>query len=240
MLCVSGAIRDVAQRSGIDEDRLSIVYDGIDLLRIDDGDACRGQSALGVDDGLRLLLVVASLEPCKGHRYLLEAVAKCGGELSGARIFLAGDGSQRTALETQLAELGIADKVELLGFRDDVPDLIHACDLFVLPSLDEGLGTSAIDALVAGKPVVATTSGGLPEVLRNRNCGAQHGWLVPPADADALAAAIVSALSNPDEAGRRATAGQQYARERFSQQAMVEATLAEYNRVIDDKRSGKP
>ncbi len=235
VLCVSQAIAEVAQASGIPANRVGVVYDGIDLARMATGDAARGRAALGITNETPLLLVVASLVECKGHRVLIDALPAVLRHVPQLKVFFAGEGDQRDRLAEQIAQQSLGETVHLVGFRRDVPDLIQACDLLVLPSLDEGLGTSVIDALVAGKPVVATTAGGLPEVLRNAD-GTPHGWLVSPRDPSALAAAIFDAFTSSDEARRRTAAGQAYARQHFSAEAMVEATLAEYARVIETKQ----
>ncbi len=235
VLCVSRAIAAVAEASGIPTGHLRVVYDGIDLARMASGDAARGRASLGLDDDVPLLLVVASLVECKGHRYLIEALPAVLREVPKLQVVFSGEGQQRVALTALLAEQKLSEVVQLVGFRSDVPDLMQASDLFVLPSLDEGLGTSAIDALVAGKPVVATTAGGLPEVLGNSASDTKHGWLVPPRDPMALAKAIVEALTDPIAASRLTAAGQQYAHQHFSADAMVEATLTEYARVVANK-----
>src|SRR5690606_9623026 len=98
----------------------------------------------------------------------------------------------------QAARLNLGEHVRFLGYRDDVPDLIKACDLFVFPSHMEGLGSSLIDAMLAERPIVTTTAGGIPDVIGCRSPGdVPVGWVVPPRDPQALASAIISAISSP-------------------------------------------
>ena len=118
---------------------------------------------------------------------------------------IVGDGPERGALETRIAQLGLGDRVHLLGFRTDIPELLAGCDLFVLPSLFEGLPLSILEAMAAGKAVVATAIGGNDEAVVD----GVTGLLVPPADPEALADALRTLLREPErrrrlgEAGRR-------------------------------------
>jgi glycosyltransferase involved in cell wall biosynthesis len=104
-----------------------------------------------------------------------------------AHLVIAGEGPLRTDLERQLDELRIGHAVHLLGFRDDIPRLLKTLDVFVMSSKEEGLGTSILDAMAAGVPVVATSGGGIPEVVED----GQTGLLVAVGDAEALGRAIV-------------------------------------------------
>jgi glycosyltransferase involved in cell wall biosynthesis len=240
VLCVSQAIATVAESSGIPASQLAVVYDGIDLGRMAVGDRQIGRQKLDVEGHQTVVLMVASLVECKGHSILLEAVARLRASHPNLCVVLAGEGDQRPSIEQQIAALELTPCVKLLGFRSDVPDLMQAADLVVLPSLDEGLGTSAIDALAAGKPVVTTTAGGLPEVMRNAATGELHGWLVAPGDAVALAGAVAQALAQPDVAARRTAAGHAFVHQHFSAAAMVEATLAEYAEILQQNSSATP
>ena len=108
-----------------------------------------------------IVLTVARLDPQKGHRYLLAAAT----EVPEAVFALVGEGGERAALENQARTLGVAERVRFLGHRDDVPELLAACDLFVLPSLYEGLPLSVLEAMAAAKPVVATAIDGTTEAV---------------------------------------------------------------------------
>jgi glycosyltransferase involved in cell wall biosynthesis len=133
-----------------------------------------------------LILSMARLAPGKGLEYLIEAAASLPPELSGARIAIAGDGPARTAIERLAEERGVGERVILLGFREDVGDLLAACDIVALPSLREGLSIALLEAMSAGKPIIATSIGSHVEVASQ----AEIALLVPPADSGSLAAAI--------------------------------------------------
>jgi glycosyltransferase involved in cell wall biosynthesis len=175
--------------------------------------------AAGVpDSGLRaelvrgrpdyIVLTPARLHPQKGHAYLLTAAA----QVRDATFILAGDGPLRADLEGRARELGIAERCVFLGHRSDVPDLLAAADLFVLPSLFEGLPLSVLEAMAAQRPVVATAIGGTDEAVTHE----LTGLLVPPRDPAALASAIRRIRSDPALAHRLAAAGRDRVEREFS------------------------
>jgi glycosyltransferase involved in cell wall biosynthesis len=145
-------------------------------------------------------------------------------------LLLVGEGELRGELEALARELGLgSDRVRFLGFRNDVGRILGALDLFVMSSSQEGLGTSVADAMMAGVPVAATRAGGLPEIVVD----GRTGRLVPPADPEGMARAILEAVANRGETARVAAEAQRRARERFSADAMVEATLRAYRDMLD-------
>jgi glycosyltransferase involved in cell wall biosynthesis len=146
---------------------------------------------------------------------------------------IAGDGPLEAELHQEAKSLGIADRVCFTGFRRDVPDLLAAFDIFVQPSLWEGLSISLIEALAAGKPIVATDIESSREIL----VPGENGLLVAPADETALARAIEQLTLNPGLAERLATNARRAAAVRFSEQRMVEQVLAAYDRVARSERA---
>jgi len=134
-----------------------------------------------------------------------------------------------------LAEnLGVGEAVHLLGERQDVPDCLAAMDLFVLPSLNEGMGRALVEAMAAGRPVIASNVGGIPAIVEDR----RTGLLVPPGDVVALAAAIDELLRRPDVAQALGTAASESIGARFGAQAMVQAVEAVYETVL--AKAGMP
>lgn len=186
---------------------------GIDLDRF-------GSGRRVLDRDGPLVGTVARLAEQKGQRYLLEAAAL----LPEARFAIAGDGELRDQLETRARELGVAGRVEFLGARDDVPDLLASFDVFAFPSLYEGLCLAVIEAQAAGVPVVATPVGGIRETVIQ----GETGLLVPPRDAEALAAGIRRLLDDREEASRLAGEAKRRVRECFSVERMVQRTLRLY------------
>ena len=145
-------------------------------------------------------------------------------EVPDARLVILGEGELRPQLEHQVKHLHLEKHVVLPGFRADVLSLIKSFDLFVLSSETEGLGTSLLDAMAAGKACVGTRVGGIPEVVDDGGTG----LLVPPHDPPALARAIVRLLKDPTFRTRMGEAGLERVRTHFSVEKMVEGTLAAY------------
>jgi glycosyltransferase involved in cell wall biosynthesis len=150
---------------------------------------------------------------------------------------LAGDGDERAALESQCAVLGLQERVLFLGYQQDVPNLLAHCDLFVLPSLYEGLPLAILEAMAAAKPVIATAVGGTGEVVVD----GETGLLVPPGDPTALAGAIRKLLSDPPFARRLAAAGNVLVQRSFSTEAMVRRVSQVYEDLLarPGRQSGK-
>lgn len=231
VVCVSLAAAEQCRKAGIPAERIRVVPDGLEPGRVRSGDRVRGRQAVGARDSDRILLTVAKLTDCKGHRYLLEAMPRVLARHPEALCALAGDGELRRQLESLAERLGVAHRVRWLGFRQDVPDLIRAADVFVLPSHTEGLCSTLIEAMLAERPIVATTAGGIPEVLCDQKggIGATTAWIAPPRNVESLAGAILSALeATPTERAERAAQARRRAEALFTAQRMVTGTLAAY------------
>jgi glycosyltransferase involved in cell wall biosynthesis len=179
--------------------------------------------------GRPIVLTVARLDEQKGHSYLLEAAA----QVPEAQFVLAGDGPLRASLEAQARALGVEERVKFLGYRSDIANLLADCDVFVLPSLYEGLPLSILEAMSAGKPVIATHIGGTDEVV----IAGETGLLVPPADSVALATAIRAVLTDRPLAQRLASAGRARVEQEFSAAKMVQQVIAVYEELLA-KREG--
>ncbi len=199
--------------------KLRTVYNGVPIGEFDHGPARASRRG----DGAPSVLVVARLHSQKGLDYLLSAAAL----LPEARIVVAGEGGQRDSLEAQRRALALGDRVELLGHRDDIPALLREADVFVLPSLYEGLPVSVLEAMAAGTPVVATAIGGTDEVVVH----GESGLLVPPRDPSALAGAIRQVLSDRDLARRLVIAAKTRVREHFSAEAATRGVSEIYGEL---------
>jgi L-malate glycosyltransferase len=165
--------------------------------------------------------------PHKGQRHLVDSALLVLADVPDARFVIAGEGELRPSLERQIKEHHLEKHVLLTGFRPDVLSLHKAFDIFVMSSITEGLGTSLLDAMAAGKPVVATAVGGIPEVVVD----GETGFLVPPRDHDAMAGAIVRLLTDEPLRRRMGEAGRARVRARFSAERMVQDTMKVYQRV---------
>ncbi len=184
--------------------------------------AVRRELGLGVDQPV--VLCAARLEAEKGIPTLVEAMAAVQAAHPSAVCLLAGQGSMRAELERQIGAAGLGGTVRLLGFRTDVPALMAAADVFVLPAPAEPFGLVLLEAMAAGRPVVAVAAGGPVEIVPD----GQAGLLVPPADAAALAAALGRLLADPPLRHRMGAAGRTRWQDRFTVDRMAEATAAAY------------
>jgi len=211
-------------------DRLTVVRNAIRLPpRARAGNsALRAELIAGRPD--YVVLTPARLHPQKGHEYLLAAAT----QVPDATFVLAGDGPLRTGLEARARELGIADRCLFLGERSDVQDLLAVSDLFVLPSLFEGLPVSILEAMAAERPVVATAIGGTDEVITT----GESGLLVPPRDPVALASVIRRLRGDASLAQRLALAGRERVEREFSVEVAARRIMQIYEQVLAECRSG--
>lgn len=223
-ICASEAIRTILLADGVPPARAVTVHEGIDLTRVAAAPIAALHEELWLPHGSPIVGNVAALVPHKGQRHLVEAAALVVRQVPDARFVIAGEGELRESLEQQIRHHGLEKHVMLAGFRPDVLSLHKAFDIFVMSSVMEGLGTSLLDAMACGKPVVATTAGGMPEVVVD----GETGILVPPRDDRALAGAIVRLLEDEALRRRMGAAGAALAVDRFSAERMVAETLRVY------------
>lgn len=225
----SGEIRrDILRYDHVRPELVEVIPNAVDLSRSES--ALTRQAArerLGLRAGAYVLGTVGRLEEQKGHRFLLDALDRLRGQGLDAVLLLVGGGREEAALREQAGRLGLADHVQFLGMRDDLGDLFRAMDLFVMPSLWEGLSLAMLSAMAAGLPVVATEVGGVPEVLGDD----ERGFVLPAGDAAALAQRISWCHVHPGEAARVGATGAAHVRERYSDAALVRRVAAVYERV---------
>jgi glycosyltransferase involved in cell wall biosynthesis len=244
LIAVSRAILAKIAREGRDGIPVELIYNGVDLSRYDRTEACCTlPEEYGFEPGTPLVGVIARLEPEKGHVTLLEAWPEVLRRVPAARLLIVGEGSQREALEELAATLGLLGeacqgdtcvgtrrarpgaRVVFTGRRDDVPAVTAALDVAVLPSYREALGLAVLEAMALSRPVVATHVGGIPEMIED----GRTGLLVPPHDAEALAASIVRVLTDHPLADTLARAGHDLVHERFCVELMADAIAAIYD-----------
>ncbi len=197
------------------------IYSGIDINLFRQScpqDIDKLKEGLGIDRDDFVFGTVTRLEPVKGNRFLISAFARILSKFQDLKLLIIGDGSQRSALEKQCQEFGISEHVVFAGIREDIPSLLYIMDVFILPSLNEGMGRAVIEAMACGRPVIASATGGLPELLRD----GIDGVLVPPADVQRLAEAMKEFVSNPDKVKIMGESARQRAGDRFSIERMIE------------------
>ncbi len=231
MVAVSEDVkRFLVKVTGAAERRIRVVYNGIGkLASLPADEVCQRRLALGLTGEDRVVGVVGSLYGVKGHRYLLEAAPQILEACPSATFLIVGCGELEAELRAQAKRLGLDGRVRFLGFREDVGELLSLFDVFALPSLSEGLSIALLEAMAAGKPVVATNVGGNPELIID----CETGLLVPAGDVRKLAAAIGKLLKDPAEARRLGENGMNRAKRCFGLESMIEGYQAIYDRELE-------
>src|SRR3989344_3869295 len=172
-----------------------LLYNGIgDEFFIENSERNRMRDALGIKRNEPMVLIVASVTPKKGHRYALEALSFLSPQERTLRLVIVGEGGMRTELEEYAHTLGLKEHILFLGNRTDIRELLSASDIFLLPSLWEGMPNVLLEAMAAGIPSIATNVGGVSEVVTNE----EKGYLVPAQDARAIARTLSLLLQNPE------------------------------------------
>jgi glycosyltransferase involved in cell wall biosynthesis len=172
---------------------------------------------------------LAVLEKRKGHQYLLEAAARLKAQGLKLQYRIAGDGPLRRHLETEVKRMGLDGEVSFLGFVEDTAGFFGEVDFFAMPSLHEGLGVAALEAMAAGKPVIASRVGGLQEAVLD----GITGMLVAPRDPDALASAIAKLVASPASAESMGHQGRARVGEAFSLQRMALRNERYYRELLE-------
>ncbi|MBI5095866.1 MAG: glycosyltransferase [Candidatus Hydrogenedentes bacterium] len=226
IIAISGRIGQVLSEFGAPTEKLSVVHSCIDAGRFDVAPISRAD--LDVPEDAPLLGNVAALVGHKDHRTLISAMPRVLERIPRLRLVIVGEGELRARLEAQITSLGLGSSVRLLGFRDDVPRILRALDVFVLSSKLEGLGTSVLDAMAAGVPVVATAGGGIPEMVTHE----KTGLLCPVQDSGALAEQIIRAFEESALTAALARNAADLVQERFTTDKMVEGNLRVYERIL--------
>jgi glycosyltransferase involved in cell wall biosynthesis len=226
-ICASEAIRTMLVGDGIEQQRTVIVHEGIDLARVKAAPPAELHKELWLPHEAPIVGNVAALVPHKGQKYLIDAAARLLRDAPDTRVIIAGEGELHEALAHQIKQHHLEKHVILAGFRLDVLSVHKAFDVFVMSSVTEGLGTSLLDAMACARPVVATRVGGIPEVVVD----GETGFLVPPRDPEALAAAIVRLVRDRGLREKMGAAGLARVQSAFSAEHMVKNTLRVYQRV---------
>jgi glycosyltransferase involved in cell wall biosynthesis len=219
--------RQHALRAGAPDERIRIVMNGADLRRF--SPAPNGSVPDGVSYGSRMIFACRQLFPRKGIRFLIEAAAQLRPAFPDLELVLAGDGFERPELERLARERGIAERTTFLGWvpNADLPKYYRAAAVSVIPSLEEGFGIPAAEAMGCEVPVVASDAGGLPEVVED----GVTGRVVPRGDATALAGAIADLLRDPALRHRMGQAGRERALRLFDWDRSAEEFEAVYGAI---------
>lgn len=235
-IAISEAVaRWAKQQLGIPQDRIDVIRYGLDPAPFSRLNRQATRQQLGLAARVPVVLCPARLDPQKRHDVLLRAFVRVRRKLGNALLLCAGETqlggpAYRTWLLRQSDDLGLRDAVRWLGVRTDIPDLMAAADVVVLSSDWEGLGLVMMEAAMAGRPVIATAVGGVPEIVEHQ----ETGLLVPQGDEEALAAELIAVLLDAERRAQMGAAARQHASESFDLRGMQAATRALYAMVIRD------
>ena len=225
------AVRCVLIEGGVQPDKIMAIPAGVDLRRFHagvSGEAVRREWGLQGP----VIGTVAMFRGSKGHQLLLSAAPVVLTSEPEAVFLWVGDGVGRDSLQHEIARAGLTSKVRITGFREDVPALLAAMDVFVLPSIkSDGVPQVIFQALAMRKPVVATAVGGIPELIQQQ----RTGLLVPPNDPRALAEAVLHVLQHPVEAAEWAQAGGRLVDTQYTLEHTIDRTAAVYTAVLAEK-----
>jgi len=231
-ICASLAIQNMLIDDGIPHNRTTVVYEGIDLTLVDKAPQLDVHKEFGIPIEAPLICNVAALTAHKGQRHLIDAAALVVREVPEARFLIVGTGELKDTLKRQIRRLHLENNVILTGFRTDTLSILNGIDLFVMSSVTEGLGTSVLDAMAAGLPVISTRAGGIPESVVD----GETGILVPVGDQTWLAQALVALLRAPTERVKFGEAGRRRAHNIFSADRMVDEIVSVYAAWVDTTR----
>lgn len=236
-VAVSAAVHNRLVRiESVNTDKVALIENGIDLdhfVRPDRQTLERERVLLGLS-GHTVIGTVGNLHAIKGHAYLVASAREVMASVPRVKFLIVGDGPLRAQLTDRARAEGVLDAFVFAGLRQDVPTLLGLMDVFVLPSLNEGMSHALLEAMALGRPVVATAVGGNVEVVEHGT----SGLLVPPSDPHGLAEAIVALLGDEGTARRLGAAAGERVRTKFSTRRMVGEYVALYERLLTSLKAG--
>ena len=221
------------ERMGLPGQSISVVHNGVESVALRNPDIAQLRVQMGARPGDLLVLFVGRLVDHKDLPTLLRAMSRLRGQSCNARLAIAGGGPLRTEVEGLLDQLSLREEVRLLGQREDVPELIAAADVVVLPSVREGLSNVILEGMMGGKPVVASRAGGNVELVEHE----QSGLLFDVGDDAALAACLVRLERDPALRQRLGVGAKARAHDEFSIPSMVKAYERTYGDVVRERRT---
>ncbi|MCX5721237.1 MAG: glycosyltransferase [Nitrospirae bacterium] len=230
-LCVAESHRqELINRYGLRPDRVVTIPNGVDLTKFQPTQRTQHlREALAISDDVPVIGIVGRLTDQKGHVYLLRALPLLLTKFPALRCLVVGDGELREELQKLAVDLGLTEHCLFLGVRQDIPEVLAAMDLLVLPSLSEGMPYAALEGMAMGKPVVATAVNGVPELIQD----GVTGLLVPRKDPVALAQAIETVLANPHLAASFGLAARRLVEQTYSIEAWVGQMESLYESLVD-------
>ena len=224
----SEAVRqDTLRQEGLSPDMVRVIHNGLDLARFNGPRPEPLRIGLGLASGTPLVAVVSNFIHYKGHATFLDAWPRVVERHSDTVALLVGDGPTRGEYAARVDTMGLSESIRFLGTRTDIPSVLASIDALVHPSDEEGFSNAIIEAMAAGRPVVACEVGGNAEAIVEN----ETGYLVPPRDPSALAAALIRLLDDAQRARALGTAGRARVEERFTEDRMIARYVAVYEEL---------
>ena len=224
IVAVSGPIRDTLEKKGMPPGRLLCIENGVDIKKSGTANGDRIRLELQLPYGKTILGIVGRLSKEKGHRYLFSAIQT----MNDVILLVVGNGPLEAELRRLAESFHIKEKVIFVGFKPDVKDYLAATDIFVLPSLTEGLPLALLEAMAAGRPVIASDVGGIPTVIEDK----KTGLLVKPKDPAALKRALTILINDKEIARGLASNARELAERRFSLEKMTRSYEKVYSEIM--------
>jgi len=229
LVAVSAGIARKMKLAGIEQEKIRLIGNGIDVKGFaGKGSANGARKSLGIKKEAIVIGTVGALTKEKGHAHLLEAVPKVSEQYPDAVFLIVGDGNERAMLEGMAGKLGVNEKVIFAGMRKDIPEILSMLDVFVLPSLNEGLPMVILEAQAAHVPTVATRVGAIPNVVQD----GVTGLLISPKNPAAIASAVSKILSDKRRGLEMAEKGFARVRDNFSSEKMAAQYLSVYHELL--------
>lgn len=234
VIAVSEAVKKMIIKQGVSVDKITVVRNGIDLdaIRYDKKTSLEIRKSFGLNDNQRIIGEIGRLCRFKGQHILIQSALGIVKKIPEAIFMIIGEDLQRAGeykkeLEDLAGDLGIKQNIIFTGYREDIMDLMNTFDIFVLPSLGEGLSVAILEAMAAKKAVIATSVGGNPEIVVDGSTGT----LVEPQSPDKLTQAIIYHLENPEISKRMGQMGYDRVKKYFSQSQMLDKVMDIYKEV---------
>ncbi|MCM8781396.1 MAG: glycosyltransferase, partial [Candidatus Omnitrophica bacterium] len=237
VISVSDSLREEIIESGLRRELVTTIYNGIDITHFD----CMHKNnelkkSLGIDITQKVIGTVGRLTLEKGHIFLVKAFAKVVPELPNTILLIIGDGPLRKELENAVDTLGLKGKVKFLGIRNDIPNLLGIMDVFVLPSLDEGMPMALLEAMAMKKPVVASRTGAIAKVIEDK----VTGLLVEPAEVESLHKSIIYVLKDTKISSVLSEKAYEKVKNEFSSTKMAQSYISLYQKYCKERGLSSP
>ena len=230
IICVSKAVEASLVKEGVSPNKTQVIYNGVDTdyFKPREGNTIRNK--LSIKDDILLLTTISRFNKEKGHDFLIEGLKELKNHILNFKVLLVGDGEEQEVIKEKVKKYDLENQVIFLGYREDIPQILSATDIYVSPSENEAISFSIIEALSCGKPAIATEVGGVPEIFDKGNCGI----LIPFGDTKTFAKAIIDLYNNNQEYELIKSNCRDIVKNNFSQSKMLEETYNLYNRLNEE------